>query len=157
MTPGRMYSVVFSGVAITAQQDLFEITAAAGKPCVIHSIELEQSTEVGDAQEEGLAILLKDGQTTSGSGGSAPTPAPVNITDAAAGFVAEVNNTTKASAGTIVTKRAWNWNERIPFLKIFTPETRPFIAGGARMTVELGTTPGDSVTASGTMMIEELG
>ena len=154
---GRMYSVSFVGVAVTAQQDFFEIVAAAGKPCVVHSIEIEQSTEVGDAQEEGLSILLKDGQTTSGSGGSAPTPAPVNFTDAAAAFVAEVNNTTKASVGTIVTKRAWNWNVRLPFLKLFTPETRPVVVGGARMTVELATTPADSITVSGTMMVEELG
>ncbi|MEO8481088.1 MAG: hypothetical protein ABI634_02690 [Acidobacteriota bacterium] len=153
----RMYSVVFASVAITAQQDLFEIVAASGKPCVIHSIEIEQSTEVGDAQEEGLSLLWKDGSTTSGSGGSAPTPAPQTLGDAAAGFASEVNNTTKATAGTILTKRAWNWNVRMPFLKVFTPETRPVIAGGARATLELATTPADSITVSGTIMVEELG
>lgn len=154
---GRMYSVTFSGVAVTAQQDFFEIVAAAGKPCIVHSIEIEQSTEVGDAAEEGLSLLWKDGQTTSGSGGSAPTPAPQTLGDTAASFTAETNNTTKASAGTIVTKRAWNWNVRVPFLKIFTPETRPVIAGGARATLELATTPADSITVSGTMMVEEIG
>lgn len=154
---GRMYSVTFNGVAVTAQQDFFEIVAAAGKPCIVHSIEIEQSTEVGDAAEEGLSLLWKDGQTVSGSGGSSPTPAPQTLGDTAASFTAETNNTTKANTGTIVTKRAWNWNVRVPFLKIFTPETRPVIAGGARATLELATTPADSITVSGTMMVEEIG
>lgn len=157
---GRMYSVPFSGVAVTAQQDLFEITAATGKACIVHSIEVEQTTEVGDAQEEMLSIALKRGTsaTTSGSGGTAPTPAPANSNDAAAGFTAEVNNTTKMAAGggSITTLRAWSWNVRIPFQKIFTPETRPVVIPGERLTVELGTTPADSVTMNGTLMVEEL-
>lgn len=154
---GRMYSVTFSGVAATVQQDLFEITAAAGIPCVVHSIEVEQSTEVGDAQEEGLSLLWKEGATVSGSGGTGPTPAVQTFGDAAASFAAEVNNTTKANTGTIVTKRSWNWNVRIPFLKVFTPETRPIIGGGRRATLELATTPADSITISGTLMLEEIG
>jgi hypothetical protein len=154
-----MYSVPFNAVAVTAQQDLFEITAATGKPCVVHSIEIEQSTEVGDAQEEGLSILLERGTsaTTSGSGGSTVTPPPVASSDAAFGGVAEANNTTRMSGGTITLLRAWNWNVRIPFFKVFTPETRPVIVGGERLTVELATTPADSITVSGTLLVEELG
>jgi hypothetical protein len=155
----RFYSVPFAGVAVTAQQDFFEITAAAGKPCIVHSIELEQSTEVGDAQEEGLSVLLKRGTsgTTSGTGGTSPTPVTVCSSDAAAGLASDVNNTTKMTGGTITTLRAWNWNVRIPFFKVFTPECRPVIAGGERLTVELATTPADSITISGTMLVEELG
>jgi len=158
---GRMYTVPFAAVAVTAQQDFFEITAAAGKPCVVHTIEIEQSTEVGDAQEEGLSVVLRRGTsaTTSGSGGTAPTPVTVCSSDAAAAFSAEVNNTTKmvVGGGTLTLLRAWNWNVRIPFFKVFTPECRPVIAGGERLTVELGTTPADSITISGTMLVEELG
>jgi len=154
-----MYSVPFSSVAVTAQQDLFEITAAAAKPVVVHSIEIEQSTEVGDAQEEGLSVLLKRGSsaTTSGSGGTTPTPPVIVSGDTAFGGVTEVNNTTKMSGGTITLLRAWNWNVRIPFFKVFTPETRPVIVGGERLTVELATTPADSITVSGTMLVEEIG
>lgn len=153
---GRMYSVTFTGVAVTAQQDLFEITGHASRLCIVHSIEIEQSTEVGDAQEEGLSLLWKRGATSTGTGGSTPTPAPVLLNDAAAGFTAKTNNTTKASGGTITTLRAWNWNVRMPFLKIFTPETRPFVSPGTRVTLELATTPNDSITISGTLMLEEL-
>ncbi|MGH7525933.1 MAG: hypothetical protein ACREMX_04450 [Gemmatimonadales bacterium] len=154
---GRKYTAQFTGVAVTAQQDLFELNAPSDAVVVVHELHLSQSTEVGDAQEEGLSILLKSGQTTSGSGGSAPTAVPVEFGDAAFGGTVEVNNTTKASAGTIVTHHPWNWNVRMPFDKIWTPETRPILSPSRRATVELATTPADSITMSGSMTIEEIG
>lgn len=154
---GRVYTVQFTGVAVTAQQDLFEIVAAAGKNCRVLGLYLSQSTEVGDAQEEGLSILLKSGQTTSGTGGSAPTPVPLNVTDAAAGFTSEVNNTTKASVGTIVTHHADNWNVRAPFVLLWPEKMQIELTGGRRLTAELATTPADSITMSGTLYVEEYG
>lgn len=154
---GRIYTVPFAAVAVTAQQDFFEIVAPADSVVLVHDICLTQVSEVGDAQEEGLALLFKSGQTTSGSGGTAPTPIPRELGDAAFGGTAEVNNTTKASAGTIVTHHAWNWNIRMPFEKIFTPEARPVLSPSRRATLELATTPADSITISGFMTIEEIG
>ena len=153
----RVYTVNFNGVAVTAQQDLFEIVAAAGKPCRIVALQLSQSTEVGDAQEEGLNVILKAGQSASGSGGSTATPVPLNSTDAAAGFTAEVNNTSKAASGTIVTHDAFSWNVRAPFIFIWPPEMRIELTGSRRFTVELGSTPPDSITMSGTLYVEEIG
>jgi hypothetical protein len=152
-----MYTAVFSGVAVTAQQDLFELVAPSDAIVMIHAIELSQSTEVGDAAEEGLSILLKSGSTTSGSGGTTPTPAPVQLGDAAFGGTCEANNTTKASNGTIVTHYSWNWNVRTEFVRIFTPEARPILTPSRRCTLELATTPADSVTMSGTIVFEEIG
>lgn len=154
---GRLYTVSFTGVAVTAQQDLFEVVAPADAVVRIHRIGLSQSTEVGDAMEEGLSLLLKSGQTTSGSGGSVPTAIPNELGDAAFGGTCEVNNTTKASAGTIVTHYAWNWNVRMPFEHVFTPEERPILSPSRRGTLELATTPADSITMSGYMVIEEIG
>jgi len=153
----RLYTVTFAGVAVTAQQDFFEVVAAAGKNCRIRALYLSQSSDVGDAAEEGLSILLKSGSTTSGSGGSTPTPVPMNVTDAAAGFTAEANNTTKATAGTIVTHHADNWNIRVPYQLILPPEFCVELTGSRRFTVELGTTPADSLTISGTLYVEEFG
>lgn len=152
----RIYTVQFSGVAATAQQDLFEIVAPSTGAIIVHAIELSQTTELGDAAEEQLLVQFKSGQTTSGSGGTAPTPVPIAFGDAAAGFTAEVNNTTKASTGTIVTHASWSWNVRCEFVKLFTPEMRPVVRASRRMTVELGTTPADSITLNGTIWIEEL-
>jgi hypothetical protein len=145
----RIYTAQFNGVAVTAQQDLFELVAGTNVALVIHEIFLSQSTEVGDAQEEGLSILLKQGSTTTGSGGTAPTKVPRDVDDAASGATVAANNTTKATAGTIVTHCAWNWNVRVPLQILFTPELRPMVKGARRMTVELATTPADSITMSG--------
>jgi len=152
-----LFAVTFTGVSVTAQQDLFELTGPTDAVTIIHQIVLSQTTEVGDAQEEGLAILLKRGQTTSGSGGTTPTPTPLETGSAAYGGVTEVNNTTKASAGTIVTTHAEAWNVRGPWVYLPTPEARPIMGPSTRFTVELGTTPADAITMHGTLLFEEVG
>lgn len=153
----RIYSVSFPAVAVTAQQDFFELVAAAGKVIRPIAIFLSQVSEVGDAAEEGLTLFMKSGQTTSGSGGSAPTPVPQNVSDAAAGFTAETNNTTKASAGTIVTHHAENWIIRQPYQLILPDRLQQELTGARRWTCELATTPADSISMSGTVYVEEFG
>ena len=155
----RQYTAVFSSVAVTAQQDFFEILAATGKRIRINGWMLSQSTEIGDAQEEGLALIVKRGAgaVTSGSGGSTFTPSPQDVDDTASGATVEINNTTKmlVGAGTLTNLEAHNWNVRAPFLMIYPPEMRPRIKPGDRLTIELGTTPADSITMSGTVWFEE--
>lgn len=153
---GRMYTAQFNGQAETTTQDAFELVAPADAVLVVHSLELSQSTEVADAAEEMLTVTLKSGQTTSGSGGATTTPVPVNFGDAASGATCETNNTTQASAGTIVTHSAWDWNIRGELIKIWTPETRPVVSPSRRMTVDISA-PADSVTFSGTLTFEEIG
>jgi hypothetical protein len=154
---GMLYSVTFASVATTAQVDFFEYTAPADAIVIVHSVELTQSSDQGDAAAEGLAILHKRGATVSGSGGSAPTPAPLEFGFAAAGGSAETNNTTKANTGTIVTLRASNWVIQQTYLWLPTPELRHVLSPSQRYTVELGTTPADSLTVSGEMIVEEIG
>jgi hypothetical protein len=153
---GRIYTAQFNGVAVTAQQDLLSILNGAVGTVLVHEIGFSQSTEVGDAQEEGLSILCKQGATSAGSAGSAPTPIPRDVTDAAAASVARANDTTPASAGTIVTHYAWNWNVRVPFQYIWTPETRPVVKASRRIVFALMTTPADSITMSGYVVFEEV-
>lgn len=152
------YRVQFNGVAVTAQQDLFEITGHATRPFVVLGFGLSQTTEFGDAQEEDLLILLKSGQTTSGSGGSSPTPSSNEPGGGvAAGFTAEANNTTKASAGTIVTHPVFAWNVRQPMDMVFTQEQQLLMAATRRFTLELASTPADSITMNGYIDIQEIG
>ena len=152
-----VFTVQFNGVAATAQQDLFEIVGHASRPYVILGYSLSQTSEVGDAQEEQLLILLKSGQSTSGSGGSAPTPVAVDSSGGAAGFTAEANNTTKASTGTIVTHEARSWNVRGPFDVLYTQEQQLIMPAGRRCTLELASTPADSITINGTIWVQEIG
>lgn len=157
---GRLYQIPIPFVAQTAQIDFFELTAAAEKPCRIHEIFIAQSSEVSDAQEEQLTVKLKraSGSVTSGSGGTAPTPVPIDPRDTASGLATEVNNTTKLAVGTgtITDERLYSWNVRTPLHLIFTPETRPFIVGGEKKVLELTTTPADSITLGGYVLVEEL-
>lgn len=157
---GRKYTAFFEGVAVTAQQDFFEILAPSDAVIVLHDIDLSQTTEFGDAAEEQLLIRMVRGvgAVTSGNGTSA-TVNPIEDGDTATGATVEKNGTTKmvVGSGTLEQLAAWAWNVRIPFVKIFTPETRPVISPGNRLTIELATTPADSITMNGTITFEEIG
>lgn len=155
---GRMYNLPLARTAVTVAVDLAEILTAATHICVVHAIEITQSTEVADAAEEQLQLAWKSGQTTSGSGGNTGVvPIPILIGDAAHGMTVESFNTTKASAGTIVTHKVWDWNIRVPFLYIFAPEQRLVIPPSTRATLELVAAPADSVTIGGQIVIEIIG
>lgn len=154
----RVYSVVFQAVAITASQDLFELTPADDKPVRLLGIFLAQNTDVGDAQDEILRWSVIRGHTTGGSGGTAPTPRPVSRSDAAAGFAAEVNNTTKATVGTTHVLHADGFNVRSGLQHWWTPETCPEASqADTTILVRLETAPADSITFDGTLYVGELG
>jgi hypothetical protein len=154
----RFYTVSFGGVAVTAQQDLFYVAPADDKPCEIVGFFLGQSTEVGDAAEEFLRYAIIRGHTTVGSGGTAPTPRPVDRSGGAAGFTARVNDTTIASSGTGVTLHADTFNVRAGE-KLWIPEgcwAEATQADGS-IVVRLLSTPADSITFDGTLYVRETG
>lgn len=159
---GRMYLVSFENVAVAAAQDLFELTPADDKPILITGMSLDNvggAADAGDAQEEMLRLSVVRGHATSGSGGSAPTPRPIPFSaGAAAGFTAEVNNTTIASAGTGVTLLTLGWNVRAG-LREFWPEELCLgaVQGDTTLVVRLLSTPADSVSVSGTLWVCEMG
>jgi hypothetical protein len=154
---GRLYTVEFEGVSVSAQVDFFEVSPADDKPVAIHGLELYQSSDVGDAAEEILRVRIIRGHTTGGSGGAAPTPAALNPNDAAAGFAAETNNTTIASVGTTVNLWSGAFNIRTGLEKWWTPETRPMAGqGNTTVVVRLMAAPADALTMSGTLYVEEL-
>lgn len=155
---GRIYNLPLARTAVTVAVDFAEIVTAATHICVIHAIEITQSTEIADAAEEQIQLAWKSGQTTSGSGGNTGvTPIPILLGDAAHGMTVETFNTTKATAGTIVTHKIWDWNLRVPFIYIFTPETRLIIPPSTRATLELVAAPADSVTFGGQIVLEVIG
>src|SRR5262245_25427666 len=111
----RAYTVEFESVAVTAAVDLFELRPADDKPIELVALELSQSTELGDAAEEQIRFRIVRGNTTTGTGGATPTPQPVSPGDTAAGFGADTNNTTAASAGTAVNLLSTNFNLRVGY------------------------------------------
>lgn len=152
---GRIYAVTFSAVAVTGQFDPLEITPADDKPCELIGWHIGQTSDAGDAQDEQLQIAVIRGHTTSGSGGSAATPAPVNPNDAAAGFAAEVTNTTIASVGTTATLFASAFNVRMGSDVWLPEEVRPRASQAQTTLVVRISAPADSLTVSGVFWIRE--
>lgn len=156
---GRMYSVPFSATAVSAAVDCFEVLASSAKPFFLHEVVLAQASDYGDAQAEGLSVLIKraTGSYTSGSGGSTVTPAKHLTNDAAAGPTAEVNNTTQASAGSgaLTTVRAEAFNVQAGYQYLPPPEQRLFFLPAEAVVVSI-TAPADAITLSGTLVFEEM-
>lgn len=163
LAPARVYTVPIaftSGVSTPAQVDVFELHAGTSKPIVLISWEFGQTSEIGDAQEEQLELVLKymTGAVTSGSGGTAAgTPRPVIPGDSAFGGTFENGNTTKATGGTTLEMGRFVWNVRTPSLYVPVPEERIVCADGEDLVLELVQTPADAITkVSGRLVFGEL-
>ena len=155
---GRRYNIPLPRTVVSASVDLAELATSTFHVCVIHEIHLSQITKVSDAGEEQIQLAWKTGQTTAGSGGT------INInelailpTDPDTAMVSSVFNTTKASGGTIVTHKVWDWNLRLPFRYICTQETRLIIPPSTRATLELVTAPAAATSFAGRIFCEILG
>jgi hypothetical protein len=154
---GRVYTVSSDVDAATTADDIIELDAAAEKPIAVLGWYLSQSTELGDAAEEGIRYAWVRGNTTSGSGGASVTPRPVNISDAAAGFTTEMNNTTAASAGTAVNLFQGAWNLRYPDL-VWLPEGCEMTTSGTvLLCLRLLAAPTDSTSFALTVWVREDG
>lgn len=158
MAQNRIYTVAVNAVASPAAIfDLFEIRPADDKPLEVCGLFIGQSSDFGDAAAEILALRVIRGFTTSGSGGSTPTPSPLNRSDSAAGFSAETMNTTVATTGTTVDLHndAFNIQSGYP---LWLPEGMEWelSQGDTSLVVRLSA-PADAVTISATLYVREQG
>jgi hypothetical protein len=158
MGQDRMYTVSFTGVAVSVAVDLWEITPADDKPIEVVGLFIGQSSDFGDAQAEQIGYRVIRGHATSGSGGTATTPRPLNRSGAAAGFTAETCNTTAASTGSPVDVHADVWNVQAGE-KLWLPESCEWEAsqGDTTLVVRLIAAPADALTVSGTLYVREQG
>lgn len=152
----RTFKATSGPVAVTAQQDLFELTPADESKVTLIAVYVTQTTEVGDAEEEQLDVLIRRGHSTSGSGGSAGTEEPVDPDGAAPTAAIEFNNTTIASAGTTEDLHREAFNNRVGLRYVPVDEERD-ICTQAESTIvgRLLTTPADSVTMIVTVVWKE--
>lgn len=149
---GRIYSADFTEVAVTAQQDLFQIEANT-VPAIIHAVYLSQTTDVGDAAAENLSIII---QRVTDAVTNDIAEVALDGGDAAANADLAVNETTELTTGaSIIHSEAWNI--AMPFVYLPPPELRPVVQVGNAIVVNLNTTPADSITMSGTLYFEEIG
>ena len=155
---GRIYRIPLVRTVVSVALDLAEITPPGTQVVWVQEIELNQSTEVGDAQEEMLQLAWRVGNTTTGTGGNqAVVITPQFPGDPTWTGVVDTFNTTKASGGTPVSNPIWDWPIRMRFEKIFSPDIMLFIGPSQRACLELVVAPADPTTIGGTITIEVLG
>ena len=153
---GRVYSLSFKDVAVAAAQDLLGVTTSASVPIAIHSVTLTQKTLTA-WEAKNVLFRRVPATVTQGSGGTTPTPRPMNANDTAAGGTYHVNDTTAAtSSGTIVDIHSEEWNFLNGLYWLPPPEDRPIIRISEGFMVNLVTAPSGSMTSSGTIIFEEL-
>lgn len=148
---GLMYAAVFEQVSVAAIQDLFEIVAPSTASVVIHGCYISQSASETSEQ---LPILVHRA-STSGSGGSTPTPSPLQVGGAAAESTVEANNTTQGTEGTFI--HAEGFNVLNGWMWMPTPECRPVLSPTGRLVIELQVAPSAALTMNGVLLFEEIG
>ena len=149
---GRMYTVSFTEVAVTAVQDLFQLEAKTSV-AIVHGIFISQTTDVGDAEAENLSIVLA---RVTDAVSNVTVETVLNTGDAAANANLNVNQTTQLVTGA-ATVHSEAWNIALPFVWMPPPEMRIIIRPDDAFVVDLNTAPGDSLTMSGTLYFEEIG
>lgn len=152
----------FDFLAADTDMDLLYLKPAADKPIRLRGIRLSQTTEVGDAQEEGLrlTVIAVPATVTVGSGGSAVTPVDVNRRiNSTAGFTARVHDTTLATtSSSLITKEEFGWNIRNTPFELWWPDDTyaPSCSNAEALVVRCPTTAADTITMQITAWVEEL-
>ncbi|GAA1749365.1 hypothetical protein [Nonomuraea bangladeshensis] len=157
-----IYTVPFTATVTASggNADLWEVLPADDLPCKIRGIRLGQTSEVGDAQEEGLriSIIRMRATITSGSGGSAGAPENIAKSNQAPSFTSETNNATVATTtGDTEILEEMSWNVRNSPFEIWYPDPAfaPKAIQGEGLFVRMQTTPADDFTFAGTLWVEE--
>lgn len=159
---GRLYVVPYAGTITNAggDVDLFEIAPADDKPIKLRGFCLGQTSEVGDAAEEGLriSVIRLPATFTSGSGGSTPVGSPMDSADSAHGATLEANNTTVGTtSGTAITLYDYAWNLRNSPFEVWYPDDRfcPKVKQTEGLVIRQQTTAADDYSFAGYVVFEE--
>jgi hypothetical protein len=135
--------------------DLVELVPATNRPIEIVGFVIAITSELGDAQEEFLAMSWVSDNTTSGNG-SAATPRPVDSRDSV-GFTAETVASTPASAGTPITIELFSVPSRGGDRVWYPDRCGPRIdAGDTALYLRLNVAVVDDLTLFGTVWVNEV-
>ncbi len=147
---GRMYTVQFSEVAVSAQQDLFQIEALI-TPVIVHAVYISQSSDTGDASAAMVSIQLRKATDA-----VTDDLATVQLDEGDATQTADVaiNETTELVTGQLI-YHSEVWNIALPWVWLPPPEMRINVKITDVFCVNMNTT--DTLTMSGTIYFEEAG
>lgn len=148
---GFMYSASQDNVAYSTAADLWLIQAGADRPITLHWLEILQTSDLGDAQEEVLRIGIYRGVT----GTVTDTATTVALDNNAATKQATIDNNDSSTGGSLVHIIGWNIRQAGP-VWVPTPECRITVDAGAdpvafRFIVQ----PTDAISVSSTVIWEE--
>lgn len=156
---GRMYTAVMDAQAVAAVCELFFIAAPTDAVVIIHEVVVTQ-----DASEtsEQMPLNIFRTATDQSAKGTANTPAPHEVGDAAFGGVVRTNILTAETFATETTMLfRQSQNQLNGWHILWTPETRPILsptAGTAgRLVIKLDVAPSASINVSGYVTFEEVG
>lgn len=153
---GRLYTISVADVAVTAAQDIINITATANMAFKLWRVELGQKT-LTTWEAKGITINRFPATVTAGSGGTAGNVRPMNAGDTAATVTTRINDTTSmTSSGTATVVLARDWEFLNGFIWVPMPDERPVFAPSTGCNIKLVTAPSGSMTVSGFAVIEEL-
>ena len=163
----HLYTVEFNAQDLAAadgNMDMFELrpSSSLGWGIRLLGLSIHNTTDLGDAQAEGQywsLLRMTGGTFTSGTGGTTPTPVPLEHGDVAASFGADaVNDSVATTTGTAVTlfSDALNVNEGLD-LPVLPPEWRANVGGiaNAALIVRFNTTVLDTITWHGWALVGE--
>jgi hypothetical protein len=156
-----LFTVPFTATVTAAggNADLWEVLPDNSLPCKIRGIRLGQTSEIGDAQEEGLRIsILRMSATVTSSNGTTGVPVGVDKHSQSPAFTSKTNGTTIATtSGASETIEELSWNIRNSPFEIWYPDPAfaPRAIEGEGLFVRLQTTPADDFTFAGTLWVEE--
>ena len=155
----RVYRVMFTGVTVSAAQDLVQITGATGKMMrILRAWVGCPDTTLATGQDLSLRCRFLPATVTVGSGGTTGiTPSKNDPGDAAcSSTTCATNNTTKATtSGTAVVLDADACHLFQGYNKRF--ESPPTIGPSEGFVFELLSTVSGTVTLSGGVELEEIG
>lgn len=153
---GRVYTVTFAAVSVTAAQDFFTIPSSSTQTIKALSAFIGQSSDAGDASAELLRVRVRraSGAYTQGTGGTTPTANPHHFSDAAYGGSIHANDTTPGSGGTIATIMEETFNVQSGWYWTPIPEEALILSPSQFLIVDLPAAPADALTMSGRVTFE---
>jgi hypothetical protein len=153
---GRIYTMSFTNVTLSAVQDALAVYAGATKIFAVLSVNLGQVTATSVANQR-VRLRYLPATVSSGSGGSAGTLKPFVAGDVAATVTGRINDTSQATTGgTAIDLWDDQWNIINGFLWVPPIPSRPPVIGlSGAFIVSLDTAP-SGIVANASILIEEL-
>lgn len=154
---GAVYTVPIDALSLTAESDLYCITASTSTKLLLREVRLGQYSEFGDAQAELLPIRIITGSTNV-SGGS--TVAAQNVAQHTGAKTAESEalspSATLASTASATLRYSDSWNVAAGWVYAPLPAERLVVQEGETVVVRIGA-PADVLTLNGTLIMQEIG